>query len=381
MNQDLLAKWGWALLNEDQSLCCKVLKAKYLRNTSFFECAYKNSDSWFWKIVKKTKEILQKGACKMISDGKESNVWTNPWVIHEQDFYPKAIASRVQGIRKVAELLLKNGDWNILKLQSLFNLETICDIIKNGKPSGKGRDRWVWTKEPSGLFSTKSAYLVQALERAPTCFMGPARWNKLWNSKILEHHKSEESMEHLFIYCNFAYHLWRSSPYGIMPVSNSGARVWDWVTSIWNLKSKGVDTDKLFLYASIVVDTIWRARNKKVAVKRFNFSDLLIGEAAACTLALETVVMMKHLFVLVESDSEKVINALKGVHSTWSIDNYIQMCKQLSALLLSCNFLLIPKLCNFATHNVAKWAFTNHVTSMVKLSSISDFIFCNDREV
>uniref|UniRef100_A0A803NU26 Reverse transcriptase domain-containing protein n=1 Tax=Cannabis sativa TaxID=3483 RepID=A0A803NU26_CANSA len=45
MNQALLAKWDWALLNDEQSLCCKVLKAKYLRGKPFLECSFKSSDS------------------------------------------------------------------------------------------------------------------------------------------------------------------------------------------------------------------------------------------------------------------------------------------------------------------------------------------------
>uniref|UniRef100_A0A803PE10 Reverse transcriptase zinc-binding domain-containing protein n=1 Tax=Cannabis sativa TaxID=3483 RepID=A0A803PE10_CANSA len=160
MNQALLAKWGWALLNDDQSLC---------------------------------------------------------W------------------------LLLENEDWNIPKLQPLFNPKTVYDIIKNGKPSGKGRDRWVWANEPSGLFSTKSAYLVQALERALACVVVPARWNKLWNSKILERHK-------VLWWCILSSALpirailskrikveEVSSPWGFMPVSESITRVSDWVTFIWNL--------------------------------------------------------------------------------------------------------------------------------------------------
>ncbi|XP_030502633.2 uncharacterized protein LOC115717800 [Cannabis sativa] len=171
------------------------------------------------------------------------------------------------------------------------------NILRVGKPNGQGRDKWVWTKESNGFFSPKSAYLIQALGRAPLCSVAPSLWNKLWNSKILERHKvlwwsilsdalpiralfskrmvidetscpicgkGDETMEHLFLFCDLASHLWRSSPWGIMPVVDFGARMWNWVKFLWDLRSRGVDTDGLFLYASIVVDTIWRARNDKV---------------------------------------------------------------------------------------------------------------------
>ncbi|KAM6587934.1 hypothetical protein CsatA_010539 [Cannabis sativa] len=209
-----------------------------------------------------------------------------------------------------------------------------------------------------------------------------------------------------------------------MPVLDSGARMWDWVTFLWNLKSRGVDTDELFLYASIVVDTIWRARNDKsvgtqawspppedwvkincdvkvggetmcavaiardhnesvlwVAAKRLHFSDPLTGEAAACLLAMETAVSLHHPFILVESDSKIVIKNLKGDDSIWRIENYVRHCKLLSTFMTNCNFSYIARNCNYAAHNVAKWAFANNVTGMVEISTIPLNIFCNDHEV
>ncbi|XP_060967375.1 uncharacterized protein LOC133035547 [Cannabis sativa] len=74
----------------------------------------------------------------------------------------------------------------------------------------------------------------------------------------------EETMEHLFLTCDVAMHLWRSSPWGIFPVCESGIRVWDWVKFIWNLNNRGVRAEDVFLYASIVVDNIWRMRNDVV---------------------------------------------------------------------------------------------------------------------
>uniref|UniRef100_A0A803PJ39 Reverse transcriptase zinc-binding domain-containing protein n=1 Tax=Cannabis sativa TaxID=3483 RepID=A0A803PJ39_CANSA len=37
--------------------------------------------------------------------------------------------------------------------------------------------------------------------------------------------EGEETMEHLFLCCNFAFHLWRSSPWSVMPVTKFGAQI------------------------------------------------------------------------------------------------------------------------------------------------------------
>ncbi|XP_060968411.1 uncharacterized protein LOC133035971 [Cannabis sativa] len=101
MNQALLAKWEWALLIEEQSLCCQVLRVKYLRGRPFLKCSAMNSDSWFLKNVVKTKEVLLKGACKLIVNGKDTNIREDPWVVHGQEFYPHPVVARPEGWKKL----------------------------------------------------------------------------------------------------------------------------------------------------------------------------------------------------------------------------------------------------------------------------------------
>uniref|UniRef100_A0A803Q5P4 Reverse transcriptase zinc-binding domain-containing protein n=1 Tax=Cannabis sativa TaxID=3483 RepID=A0A803Q5P4_CANSA len=102
------------------------------------------------------------------------------------------------------------------------------------------------------------------MERAPLCEVSLSLWNKLWNSKILEHHKvlwwsilsnalsvravirkrfliedascplcgmGEESLEHLFLSCEVELHVWRSSPWGIYPICDTGIRCGIWSNS------------------------------------------------------------------------------------------------------------------------------------------------------
>ncbi|XP_060965503.1 uncharacterized protein LOC133034433 [Cannabis sativa] len=470
MNQAFLAKWGWNILNGSQSLCCRVLKAKYLKGKDFLSCRYKDSDSWFWKSVVKATSILRKGACKLVANGENTKIWGDPWIPHRKGFHPKPLQGNPSNLNCVADLMLSNGKWDIQKLRSIFDCETVSDILKGGNPSGIGTDRWVWTLERKGCFSTKSAYLAQALERAPHCEVAPKLWNKLWNSKILERHKvlwwsilsnalpvravignrfhiedtscplcgmGEESFEHLFLSCDLAFHLWRSSPWGIFPVCDIGIRVWDWVKFIWDLNKRGIEANDVFLYASIVVDTIWRVRNEKVhnncspdiikcidnictsyadyhasllpspsldlteawsppppewiklncdvkvglnsmciavvarnhlgsvirvQTAREDFSDALCGEAAACCLAVSVALDIRSKFAIVENDSRMVINALNGIDSHWAIENYVSFCTNSSPLFISCNFSYVRRTCNFAAHNVARWAYAHKVS-------------------
>ncbi|KAM6562790.1 hypothetical protein CsatB_022788 [Cannabis sativa] len=489
MNQAFLAKWGWNLLTGNQSLCCRILEAKYLRGKSFLDCVPKASDSWFWKNVTKSRDVIRKGACKRVADGQDTIIWLDPWIAHLKGFTPHSSGRVVSRETKVAELLLQNGGWNIQKLHSLFNQETISAILSEGIPAGRGKDSWFWTLESNGRFSCKSAYLAQTVDSSSPREVAPSMWNKLWNSKIPERLKvlwwcilskalpvrsvlgrrfpiedescplcgtESETMEHLFLSCNVAFHLWRSSPWGIFPICDAGIRMWDWVKFLWDLKNKGINEQETFLYASIIIDTIWRTRNEKVhnnspvdifkcidsvrfsfadhhayllpcptrclteswcpppqdwlklncdvrvgmdsmcaavvardhvgkviwvSTKRLDFSNALCGEAAACCLAIEEAKARGIEFLIVESDSWVVINALNGKESCWELDNYVSFCKNTSTSFIGCTFQFVRRQCNFMAHNVANWAFSHQMFGSVPISSMPDIIFCNDREV
>ncbi|KAM6568490.1 hypothetical protein CsatB_016475 [Cannabis sativa] len=73
-----------------------------------------------------------------------------------------------------------------------------------------------------------------------------------------------ETMEHLFLHCNLASHLWRASPWGLIPINDNGGTMWDWVKFLWSLENIGVVMREAFLFASILVDTIWLVQNEKV---------------------------------------------------------------------------------------------------------------------
>ncbi|XP_060965675.1 uncharacterized protein LOC133034580 [Cannabis sativa] len=403
MNQAFLAKWGWNLLTGNQSLCCRILEAKYLKGKSFLDCVPKASDSWFWKNVTKSRDVIRKGACKRVVDGQDTNIWLDPWIAHLKGFTPQPSGRVVSRETKVAELLLQNGGWNFQKLHQLFNQETISAILSECVPTGRGKDSWVWTLESNGRFTCKSAYLAQTVDSSSPTEALPVR-SVLGRRFPIEDEScplcgaESETMEHLFLSCNVAFHLWRSSPWGIFPICDAGIRMWDWVKFLWDLKNKGINEQKTFLYASLIIDTIWRTRNEKhvltaggsedhvgkviwVSAKRLDFSSALCGEAAACCLAIEEVKARGIQYLIVESDLRVVINVLNGKESRWGLDNYVSFCKTTSTSFIGCNFHFVRRQCNFMAHNVANWAFSNQRFGSMPISSLPEIIFCNDREV
>uniref|UniRef100_A0A803PVI6 RNase H type-1 domain-containing protein n=1 Tax=Cannabis sativa TaxID=3483 RepID=A0A803PVI6_CANSA len=234
----------------------------------------------------------------------------------------------------------------------------------------------------------------------------------------------EETMEHLFHYSNFAYYLWKSSPWGLMPImnldtiwrarndkvhnnnlsciihyidsiircyANYGSQLFtspttraaphwsplleDWIKIIFDVKVGSSSMSVVALARDHLGTVLWVASNMLI------FCDALIGEVAACHPTFETAVKRKHNFVIIESDSETIIKALQRKVSVWSIDNYVLNCNRVSRQVLSCNFAFIPRLNIFAAHNIVKWVFAQNLTGMVDVPTILTDIICNDHKV
>jgi hypothetical protein len=76
MNDCLLVKWIWKIFEEPDELWFKIIKAKYLREGSFFESNTRGS-SQFWKGLHKVKHLFKWGAPFQVKDGRTvGSGWT-----------------------------------------------------------------------------------------------------------------------------------------------------------------------------------------------------------------------------------------------------------------------------------------------------------------
>jgi hypothetical protein len=71
-NQALLAKQAWRLLDQPESLCARLLKAKYYPNANLMDTAFVKNPSPGWKGIAHGLELLKKGAVWRINNGKNS---------------------------------------------------------------------------------------------------------------------------------------------------------------------------------------------------------------------------------------------------------------------------------------------------------------------
>jgi hypothetical protein len=188
-NISMLAKQGWRLLTEPNSLCARVLKARYYPNCSVFQAQPSNGISYTWRSILKGIELLKEGVIKRVGNGVSVDCWNDPWIPRKWSCLPitrrgNAVVSRVEELIDPI-----TGQWDKELVKNIFwqvDSRLILSIpVRDGM-----EDLWAWFYEPKGFFSVKSAYKLhrQLLRIKGNADMGETstdqfsfNWCDIWN--------------------------------------------------------------------------------------------------------------------------------------------------------------------------------------------------------
>ncbi|XP_051212082.1 uncharacterized protein [Lolium perenne] len=157
-NQALLARQAWRLIQRPNSLCARVLKAKYYPNGNILDTVFATDPSPVWRGVEFGLELLKKGIIKRIGNGKNTQFSRDNWL-------PRDSGLKIAGLKKnsrrrwVNQLILPNSNsWNTSLLRELFYDFDVDTILKIKLPGYEVEDCVAWHYENNGCFTVKSAY-------------------------------------------------------------------------------------------------------------------------------------------------------------------------------------------------------------------------------
>ncbi|XP_037493294.1 uncharacterized protein LOC105628614 [Jatropha curcas] len=143
--------------------------------------------SFVWRGICAAKDAICSGFRWRIGDGKSVNVWTEPWLLRDNQFrVPLPILPGFEHIR-VSDLILTHGAraWNLPLIHGLFN-PSIAEIITSIPLATNVQDDiliWHWTD--SGIYSVKSGYKVVASHSVDTEDAWRSSFGKsLWSLQI-----------------------------------------------------------------------------------------------------------------------------------------------------------------------------------------------------
>ena len=79
-NLAMLAKQGWRLMQDQEMLAFKCLKARYFPRCHFLEASDSPNSSYTWKSIMAAKPILQRGSCWRVGNGETIQILKDAWL-------------------------------------------------------------------------------------------------------------------------------------------------------------------------------------------------------------------------------------------------------------------------------------------------------------
>jgi hypothetical protein len=158
-NLAMLAKQGWHLLTNHDTILSKVFKAKYYPKEGFLVAKLGHNPSYVWRSIHASQAVVKRGLRWRIGNGTSINVWNQPWLRDEKQLFLTTNMGAGQEAMTVSDLVNhEDGTWKTHVVQQLFNPRDVAEILKIPLHMTHNVDVPMWRLSRNGKFSVKSAY-------------------------------------------------------------------------------------------------------------------------------------------------------------------------------------------------------------------------------
>ncbi|KAK1650817.1 hypothetical protein QYE76_068622 [Lolium multiflorum] len=128
-NMAMLARQGWRLLLNPDSLCAKVLCARYFPNGNILDAVPAPGISYTWRSILRGVALLKEGLIWRVGDGANIKMWKDPWIPSGITRKPRSLQGNSPATL-VADLLNPlTGDWDEALVHDLFQAEDARAIL------------------------------------------------------------------------------------------------------------------------------------------------------------------------------------------------------------------------------------------------------------
>jgi hypothetical protein len=180
-NIAMLAKEGWRLIQNPDSVSGQILKARYFPNVNILQAKATSEISYTWHSILKGLELVKKGMIWCIGKGRSVHIWNDPWVPRGSSHQPCSHRGQnlIQWVSDLIEPATRKWDEGLVrKTFHPDGIQTILAILVNDDME----DFISWHFDTKGMFSVRSSYKVQIGEHTTgqesTGYSFP--WHKIW---------------------------------------------------------------------------------------------------------------------------------------------------------------------------------------------------------
>jgi hypothetical protein len=190
-NQALLAKQAWRLIEHPESLCARVLKARYYPAGDLIDTAFIKNSSPCWQGIAHGLDLLKKGVIWRVVNGEKIRIWRDNWVPRGNlKVFGNASKSRLRWVSDFIDPSSKS--WKEDLVRTIFHPPDAEMVLNIRIPSFNGNDYIAWNHENNGFFSVKSAYRLAVEINSKTDGAGQScrppgerdLWKIIWNAKV-----------------------------------------------------------------------------------------------------------------------------------------------------------------------------------------------------
>lgn len=190
-NLSLLAKQGWRLLRNPNSLVAQLFKARYFPNCNFLDAVAQPGMSFTWRSILAGRKILHKGIRYQIGVGGNVSLWNDPWLPLPHSFKPFSAPMEGTESWMVSDIIDNaNGEWVSSVIDELFTKEEANIILKIPLSLRSSDDRLIWHYDTKGIYSVKSGYHVARIAEnlgnhaSSSGSVSANLWNIIWRLRI-----------------------------------------------------------------------------------------------------------------------------------------------------------------------------------------------------
>jgi ribonuclease HI len=158
-NLALLAKQGWRLLQNPDTLVAKIFRKKYYPNGSLLESNLGWKPSYVWQSIRNSIPILKEGLVWRVGDGASIRIWEDRWLPTPGSHLVQSPVRLLPSDAKVCDLLDPDTNWwNFSMVHHVFRAEEAQVICSMAVCPRNRKDQLVWAGTKHGDYTVRSAY-------------------------------------------------------------------------------------------------------------------------------------------------------------------------------------------------------------------------------